>query len=222
MGAIDEFYKINNKNTKHLNQLDDTLLVHERVANLKNISRHVKNQDRQIYDNMRKKLTNQNINEKARISEINNQDFLKKQLLVNRLMYIIFFILYIILLGVFVSLKVISKQTLTIAFVIGIIYLIYSMFSSTKFLKLYGDVSMDIAKGATKGFIQLAGDLKKCPAECVLHDHVDNIRSSSRISSGSSDGEKFILNKNPILSKFKYLPEETSGIEVETVENDQN
>lgn len=191
------------RNTKYLNKLKNDIDIHSIYKSRDGIVKKAAIQDQQTYTKLRNDAILPNVSEKIRIAEINNKAFLEKQLLVNRLMYVIFFILYSIILGVFLGLKVISKQTLVITFCIGVVYLLYSLFSSTKFLKLYGDISMDIAKGATKGLVSIVGDIKECPADCVLHKKHKKVyvRNSSTESSN-----------NTSIVKYYYLPDETTNI----------
>lgn len=103
---------------------------------------------------------------KERISEINNDSFREKETLVNRLMYIIYFILFAIGLGIALASGVISMRMLGAAFAIGLLYLVYALLSAGSFWKAYGDLSMGIAKGAVKGVVTTVGPIKKCPARC--------------------------------------------------------
>ena len=219
MSNFDDLYNTINNNKKLLNQTEDRYRLYNIQKNNQEIGSHLIKQNKEVYNTMRNKFNSQNINEKARIAEINNQEFRKKQLLVNRLTYIIFFILYLILLGIFVSLQVISKQTLVISFIIGVVYLIFSLFSSTKFLKLYGDVSMEVAKGATREFIQLVGDIKTCPKECILHKHK---KQGIDKDGNPTDIESDIVNYVNIRLYNKDLPHEIKNLFLEEVivEND--
>jgi hypothetical protein len=106
------------------------------------------------------------LNTKERISEINNDNFREKQTLINRLIYIIYFILFLIGLGISLASGVISMKMLGAAFFIGLLYLIYALISISSFWKAYGDLSMGIAKGAVKGVLTTIGPVKKCPARC--------------------------------------------------------
>ena len=87
---------------------------------------------------------------KTRIIDINDQEFRNKELLINRLTYIIYFIIYLIGLGAGIATGVITMRILGIGFIIGIIVLIYALFMSAGFWKIYGDTSIGIAKGITK------------------------------------------------------------------------
>ena len=193
-------------NTKYLNKLKDDIDIYSIYKSRDGIVKKAKIQDQQTYTKLRNDAILPNVSEKIRIAEINNKAFLEKQLLVNRLMYVIFFILYSIILGVFLGLKVISKQTLVITFCIGIVYLIYSLFSSTKFLKLYGDISMDIAKGATKGLITIVGDIEECPADCVLHKKHKKVYVRNSYIGSSSDGS------DDSAGAYYLLPDKTTNI----------
>lgn len=82
-------------------------------------------------------------------------------------MYVIYFILYSIALGLALASGVISIRFLSYSFSIGLIYLIYALFTSGSFLKIYGDVSMGVAKGITKEIVTNIAPRKKCPARCV-------------------------------------------------------
>jgi hypothetical protein len=106
------------------------------------------------------------LNTKERISEINNDNFREKENLVNRLIYIIYFILFSIGLGIALASGVISMKMLGGAFFIGLLYLIYALLSASSFWKEYGDLSMGIAKGAVKEVITTIGPIKKCPDRC--------------------------------------------------------
>jgi len=108
-----------------------------------------------------------NVNTQTRIAEINNAAFRQKQILVNRLMYVIFFILYAIGLGLAMASGFITMRMLSIAFSLGLIYLVYSLLVSESFWKTYGDISMGIAKEAVKEIVTTVGPVKKCPARCV-------------------------------------------------------
>jgi hypothetical protein len=196
--------------TKYLNKLKDDIDIHSIYKSRDGIVKKAEIQDQQTYTKLRNDAILPNVSEKIRIAEINNKAFLEKQLLVNRLMYVIFFILYSIILGVFLGLKVISKQTLVITFCIGIVYLLYSLFSSTKFLKLYGDISMDIAKGATKGLITIVGDIEECPADCVLHKKHKKVyvRNSSTKRGDDSD------DSDDSTRTYYLLPDEKNNIDL--------
>jgi len=194
------------RNTKYLNKLKDDIDIHSIYKSRDGIVKKAEIQDQQTYTKLRNDAILPNVSEKIRIAEINNKAFLEKQLLVNRLMYIIFFILYSIILGVFLGLKIISKQTLVITFCIGVVYLVYSLFSSTKFLKLYGDISMDIAKGATKGLITIVGDIEECPADCVLHKKHKKVYVRNSSNGSSSDGS------DDSAGAYYLLPDKTTNI----------
>ena len=108
------------------------------------------------------------VHTKERVSEINNDEFRQKQLMVNRLMYIIYFILYSIGLGLAMASGFITMRMLSIAFGLGILYLVYSLIVSESFWKTYGDISMAIAKDAVKEVVTTVGPIKKCPDRCVV------------------------------------------------------
>lgn len=119
-----------------------------------------------VADVLSKKRSMPIINTKARISEINNTNFRQKQVLVSRLMYVIFFILYAIGLGVALASGFLTMRMLTVAFGLGLLYLVYSLLSAGSFWKTYGDVSMGIVKGGVKEVVTTVGPVKKCPARC--------------------------------------------------------
>ena len=93
------------------------------------------------------------IDTKTRIIDINNQEFRNKELLINRLTYIIYFIIYLIGLGAGIATSAISIRMLVIGFLIGVLCLLYALFMSAGFWKIYGDTSIGIAKGITKSVI---------------------------------------------------------------------
>ena len=121
-----------------------------------------------LANSLAQKRSMPNINTKERVSEINNNEFRKKQLLVNRLMYIIYFILYAVGLGLAMASGFITMRILSLSFGVGLLYLIYSLIVSESFWKTYGDISMKIAKGTVKEVVKTVGPVKKCPARCVI------------------------------------------------------
>lgn len=106
------------------------------------------------------------INSKERLSEINNNEFRKKQKLVNRLIYIIYFILFSIGLGFAMAVGFITVRILGIVFIIGLLILLYFLIVSESFWKTYGDFTMGLAKEAVKEVVKTVGPVKKCPDRC--------------------------------------------------------
>ena len=104
-----------------------------------------------ITDLMGKKNKMPQIDTKTRIIEINNKDFREKQILINRLMYLIYFIIYSVALGSAFAIGVISLQTLSIMFLIGLILLIYMFIISGNSEKTYTNTVISE---------------KKCPNKC--------------------------------------------------------
>ena len=120
-----------------------------------------------LADIMAQKRLMPEIDTKTRIAEINDKDFRDKQTLINRLMYIIYFIIYSIALGVAMAAGFITIRMVSIAFLLGLIFLIFSLIRSENFWKTYGDTSMSIAKGITKGVVETVAPIKKCPDRCI-------------------------------------------------------
>jgi hypothetical protein len=104
-----------------------------------------------ITDLMEKKNKMPQIDTKTRIIEINNKDFREKQILINRLMYLIYFIIYSIALSSAFAIRLISLQTLSIMFLIGLILLIYMFIISGNSEKTYTNTVISE---------------KKCPNKC--------------------------------------------------------
>ena len=113
-----------------------------------------------IADLMAKKKSRNIVNTKSRIVDINNNNFRTKQILVTRLMYVIYFILYSIGLGISLATGLLTMRILGYAFIIGAIFLVISLLMSGSFMKSYGDTTMKIAKETTKAVIG------KCPDRC--------------------------------------------------------
>lgn len=111
---------------------------------------------------------NNMLNTKSRISEINNTEFQNKKDMVNNLINIIYFILYSIGLGLALISGLITLRMLSIAFVLGLLTLLFSFLFSSSFWKRYGDISMSISKGTVRGIINKTGPVKTCPSECVV------------------------------------------------------
>ena len=120
-----------------------------------------------LADIMAQKKSMPEIDTKTRIVEINNKDFRDKQTLINRLMYVIYFIIYSIALGATMAAGFITIRMVSIAFLLGLIFLIFSLIISGNFWKTYGDTSMLIAKGITKGVVETVAPIKKCPDRCL-------------------------------------------------------
>ena len=166
---IKNYWKANNTladTYKQLNITKETLRKAEYSNEEKKALEQAVASDKVIGDIMVKKSIPE-IDTKTRIVEINNTEFRDKQTLINRLMYFIYFIIYSIALGAAIAANLVSIRTISIAFLIGLIFLIFSLFSSDSFLKTYGDTSMSIAKGITKGAIETVAPIKKCPDRCV-------------------------------------------------------
>lgn len=106
----------------------------------------------------------QNTDVKKRIYEINNEDYRKKKILINRLKYLIYFILCSIVLGLCIVMKIISVKTFAISFGIVLIVILYTFITSEKFIKEYGSESEKIAKGLVKGYFDVFP--YKCPDNC--------------------------------------------------------
>jgi hypothetical protein len=100
---------------------------------------------------MEKKNKIPQIDTKTRIIEINNKDFREKQILINRLMYLIYFIIYSVALGSAFAIGIISLKTLSIMFLIGLILLIYMFI---------------ISGNSEKTFTNTVISEKKCPNKC--------------------------------------------------------
>lgn len=106
----------------------------------------------------------QNTDVKKRIYEINNEDYRKKKILINRLKYLIYFILCSIALGLCIVMKIISVKTFAISFGIVLIVILYTFITSEKFIKAYGSESEKIAKELVKGYFDVFP--YKCPDNC--------------------------------------------------------
>lgn len=159
-----------------------------------------------------------NINTKSQIININNNEFKEKQILVNRLIYIINFILFSIGLGILLVLNVITFRFLGIMFFIGFLLLLYTLFTSGSFLRAYGETSTKIAKEITKDVIDIAAPQKTCPSECqpkrkiYANPNFDTINRKNKYNK--------ICNNNNInyINYAKYKPYEYD--KYETNEND--
>lgn len=116
------------------------------------------------YDNEKRKNTA--IRNKSRIIDINLDAYRDKKTLIKNLSYVIYFLLYSIALGIAVGTGVVSARFVGIALLLGLVILSVFAIMSSGFLKTYGDVSMKIAKGATKEFIKAVAPIKSCPPRC--------------------------------------------------------
>lgn len=159
--ALSKSYKLINSSQQSLQKAkyarQEKKTLENAILNDKILKKSLKKQDEIPY-----------LHSKERLSEINNDAFRQKQLTVTRLMYIIYFILYSIGLGLAMASGFITLRILTIGFIIGLLYLIYSILVSKSFWKEYGDTSMGVAKGTVKDAITTVGPIKKCPKRCVV------------------------------------------------------
>lgn len=133
----------------------ESVLLEDAIHKNEIVNRHLK-----------KTLSSNDTSSKARISEINNDSFRDKQELVSKLIYIVYFILFSIGLGISVITGMITFRTLNILFIVSLVVLAMALMRRKSFWKLYGDLSMKTAKGVTKDFISVAGPVKRCPKRC--------------------------------------------------------
>lgn len=156
--------------TQEKRALESAVLANQKNVEILNSSRIKKNEAHKT---------------KIKLSEINNTSYREKETLVNRLMYVIYFILYAVGLGVAVATGLISKRVLGIAFSLGFVGLLFALFTSGPFLKAYGELSMGAVKGAVGEVIQVVGPVKTCPDECVVHDSTGNTGTPSSYAPGT-------------------------------------
>lgn len=142
-----------------MESINESVLLENAIRKNEIVNRHLE-----------KSLNSQNVSSKTRVSEINNQSFREKQEMVNKLIYIIYFMLFSIGLGISVTTGMISFKTLNILFVVSLVILAMALLRMQSFWKTYGDLSMKAAKGTTKEIIQLVAPQKKCPKRCVKKD----------------------------------------------------
>ena len=154
----------------------------------------------------KRKTINNPLATKTRLAEINNSEFRQKQILVNRLMYVIYFILYSIALGLALASGVITIRFLSYLFALGLIYLIYTLFTTGSFLEVYGDTSMDIVKGITKEIVTEIAPRKKCPTRCIKKSSGSYQKYKSNFNNGSSD------DYEPICGNFGNTSGDITGI----------
>ena len=163
---------INNKELQNIvtqPHLDNSIYT-EGTSNRKiNILNIMKGKNNEIGENYYSKILLlsrhlQNTDVKKRIYEINNEDYRKKKILINRLKYLIYFILCSIALGLCIVMKIISVKTFAISFGIVLIVILYTFITSEKFIKAYGSESEKIAKGLVKGYFDVFP--YKCPDNC--------------------------------------------------------
>ena len=131
------------------------------------LKRSIKNNE-YVENYLKNKYSEEDVGNKTKIISINNDEFKEKQILVNRLIYVINFILFCMGLGILLFLQVISFRTLGILFILGFLLLLYTLFTSGPFLQAYGETSISIAKGITKDVIKAAAPMKECPEKCVI------------------------------------------------------
>jgi len=151
---------------KRFNETSEKIQLAKNAENEMMALKQTINNNIHVADYLSDKKKMPNINTKSQIININNNEFKEKQILVNRLIYIINFILFSIGLGILLVLNVITFRFLGIMFFIGFLLLLYTLFTSGSFLRAYGETSMKIAKEITKDVIDIAAPQKTCPSEC--------------------------------------------------------
>jgi hypothetical protein len=119
------------------------------------------------YDNQARK--SRAIKNQSRVIDINLDSYRQKKTLVHRLSYVIYFLIYAIALGIAVGAGVITVRFLSIALLIGLVVVTIMAMMAGSALKTYGDVSMKIAKGATRDFIDAVAPVTSCPPRCKLN-----------------------------------------------------
>jgi len=139
-----------------------------------NLLEHAIKQHETINNHLQNTLDRSDVNSKTRVAELNNQSFREKQNLVNKLIYIIYFILFSIGLGISVVTGMISMHTLSILFIVAIVMLGLTLLGSSSFWKTYGDLSMSAGKGITKDIITLVAPVKKCPKRCIKKSYAEH------------------------------------------------
>jgi hypothetical protein len=157
-----------------------------------------------LADIMSQKRRMPEIDTKTRIVEINNKNFRDKQVLINRLMYIIYFIIFSIALGASMAAGFITIRIVSIAFLIGLIILIIALISSDNFLKTYGDTSMSIAKGITKDVVEIVAPIKTCPDRCITKNTFEKYKSNFLDSSNSTYDPICTSKGSNVNSQYPY------------------
>jgi len=107
------------------------------------------------------------IKDKSRVIQINNDSFHQKKTLIHRLTYVIYFLIYAIGLGIAVAAGLITMRVVAGALLVGMIVLTIYALMTTSAIKTYGEISMDVAKGATRDFIDAVAPQKSCPKRCI-------------------------------------------------------
>lgn len=116
------------------------------------------------------------LDRRSRIIDINLNAYREKKSLVNRLVYVVYFLIFALAIGASVMVGVITTRTAGISMLLGVVALFVVAYmggpssdvdpDNYSFLKTYGDFSMGVAKGATKEFIDLVAPMKTCPPRC--------------------------------------------------------
>lgn len=115
---------------------------------------------------VRQKLQN-NIENKSQIIYMNNDAAKNKEAAIRSLAIAIYFLLYMIGIGVALATNVVSFRTVAYLFFAGLLLAAVLILMSGGFFKSYGDYSIDIAKGGVRGLIDVFGEEKSCPKRCV-------------------------------------------------------
>ena len=103
------------------------------------------------------------------LRKMNNDSYLDKKVIVSRLVYVIYFLLYLLILVIAGGTGMVSTMIINGFFVIGLIMLVGFMYSTGEgsLIKIYGDISMKFGKEATKGILTTVAPQKTCPERCV-------------------------------------------------------
>ena len=168
-GALSDTYKQLNITTENLKKSE--YLMEEKKALEEAVT-----SNSILVDIISKKKKKPYIDTKTRIIEINNTDFRNKQNLINKMMYIIYFILYSIALIVSITVKLLSFQTGGIAFLLGLLLLIIILIRTGSVVNTYGTTSNNITKNISKNIIDTIAPIKKCPPRCVTKNPFEDYK----------------------------------------------
>jgi hypothetical protein len=106
------------------------------------------------------------LEEKKRIIEINEDSYFQKKNLIEKLSYLIYFILLAIALGLATAAGIISFRNLGYFLLFSLLVVTYFIFEKGNVLQKYGDFSDSTVKSVTRDFIKILPE-KKCPKRCV-------------------------------------------------------
>lgn len=108
------------------------------------------------------------IDTKSKIVNINMDAYREKTSMINKLIYIIYYIIFAIAMGLALVMGFIELRVFVISLIAGLIYLIYYSRNNTggNIFQEYGGFADDTAKGFVKDIIDVVAPMKKCPKRC--------------------------------------------------------